>query len=217
MATKIAVIISGEGSNLQALINACADKEFPANIVLVISNNPEANGLKKADAAGIQRKIIYEDRHSTRESFDEEMAEHIKSAGVELICLAGFMRLLSPKFVNDWQDKIINIHPSLLPAFKGLNVHSRVLKMGTMFSGCTVHFVRPDVDDGPILIQSVVPVLPNDSEETLGARVLAQEHIIYPMAVRWIAQNRVKVVSCHTEIQGSIKRPRSVINPYEYN
>ena len=194
---KIAVLISGRGSNLQALIDAANQPGWPAEIVLVISNVAGAQGLKRAKAAGIPTTVINHKDFEDRETFDASMTEAIeKSAagnGAELVCLAGFMRLLSTHFIDHWRDRLINIHPSLLPAFKGLEVHQRVLDAGEEFSGCTVHFVRPEMDTGPILLQTKVPVQPGDAADTLAARVLEQEHVIYPEAVRLIAEGRVKV------------------------
>ena len=194
---KIAVLISGRGSNLQALIDAANQPGWPAEIVLVISNVAGAQGLERAKAAGIPTTVINHKDFEDRETFDASMTEAIeKSAagnGAELVCLAGFMRLLSTHFIDHWRDRLINIHPSLLPAFKGLEVHQRVLDAGEEFSGCTVHFVRPKMDTGPILLQTKVPVQPGDAADTLAARVLEQEHVIYPEAVRLIAEGRVKV------------------------
>ena len=194
---KIAVLISGRGSNLQALIDAANQPGWPAEIVLVISNVAGAQGLERAKAAGIPTTVINHKDFEDRETFDASMTEAIeKSAagnGAELVCLAGFMRLLSTHFIDHWRDRLINIHPSLLPAFKGLEVHQRVLDAGEEFSGCTVHFVRPEMDTGPILLQTKVPVQPGDAADTLAARVLEQEHVIYPEAVRLIAEGRVNV------------------------
>ena len=194
---KIAVLISGRGSNLQALIDAANQPGWPAEIVLVISNVAGAQGLERAKAAGIPTTVINHKDFEDRETFDASMTKAIeKSAagnGAELVCLAGFMRLLSTHFIDHWRDRLINIHPSLLPAFKGLEVHQRVLDAGEEFSGCTVHFVRPEMDTGPILLQTKVPVQPGDAADTLAARVLEQEHVIYPEAVRLIAEGRVKV------------------------
>ncbi len=198
---KTAVLISGRGSNLQALIDAQADTQaepgWPAEIVLVISNEPGAKGLERAEAAGIATAVINHRDFDGREPFDQAMTEAIEAAGdgeeVGLVCLAGFMRLLSTPFINRWRDRLINIHPSLLPAYKGLDVQQRVLDAGETEAGCTVHFVRPEMDSGPIIMQARVPVLPDDDADTLAARILEQEHVIYPKAVRLIAEGRVKV------------------------
>ena len=194
---KIAVLISGRGSNLQALIDAANQPGWPAEIVLVISNVAGAQGLERAKAAGIPTTVINHKDFEDRETFDASMTEAIEKSAAgnsaELVCLAGFMRLLSTHFIDHWRDRLINIHPSLLPAFKGLEVHQRVLDAGEEFSGCTVHFVRPEMDTGPILLQTKVPVQPGDAADTLAARVLEQEHVIYPEAVRLIAEGQVKV------------------------
>jgi len=190
---KLAVLVSGRGSNLQALIDACKADDFPAEIVLVLSNKADAYGLERAKEAGIPTAVLSHKDFEDRESFDEAMSEKITEAGAELVCLAGFMRLLSDGFVRQWRDRLINIHPSLLPAFKGLHVHERTIEEGARFSGCTVHFVRPAMDEGPIIIQAVVPVHPDDEPNDLAARILEQEHVVYPLAVKYIAEGRVRV------------------------
>lgn len=188
---KLGVQISGRGSNLQALIDACADKNFPAEIVLVISNIADAEGLAKAKAAGIATQTIPHKNYPSREAFEAALHDAHTKAGVELICNAGFMRIMSPYLIGRWQGRMINIHPSLLPAFPGLHTHQRALESGALFSGCTVHYVEEVVDAGAIIIQAAVPVMPNDSEVTLAARVLSYEHKAYPAAVRMIAEGRI--------------------------
>ena len=210
---KIAVMISGRGSNLQALIEACATPGHPAAIALVISNNPEAEGLGRAAAAGIPTRVIDHRDFEGRQDFEAALDPALVEAGVELVCLAGFMRLLTEGFVNRWRDRVINIHPSLLPAFKGINIHERVIATGARFSGCTAHFVRPTMDDGPIIVQSVVPVLPDDTAETLSARVVATEHRCYPLAVRLIAEGRVRVRNELVLIEGASAARGMMINP----
>ena len=190
---KLGVLISGRGSNLQALIDACAAPDFPAEIVLVLSNKPGVGGLERAEKAGIPTDVISHKPFPDRLSFDSAMTARLRQAGVELVCLAGFMRLVTADFVESWRDRLINIHPSLLPAFKGLHTHERVLDAGVRFTGCTVHFVRAEMDDGPIIIQAAVPVLPGDDADSLADRVLAAEHRIYPAAIRLIADNHVRV------------------------
>jgi phosphoribosylglycinamide formyltransferase 1 len=182
------VLISGRGSNLRALIAACAEPSFPAEIVLVLSNRENAAGLGHARAAGIATAVVAHGDYATREGFDAAMDRRLREAGVEFLCLAGFMRVLSADFVRSWQGRIINIHPSLLPDFKGTHVHERVLAAGVASSGCTVHHVVPELDSGPIIAQARVPVLPGDSPETLAARVLEQEHLLYPKALAEIAR-----------------------------
>ncbi|MEQ8666206.1 MAG: phosphoribosylglycinamide formyltransferase [Rhodospirillales bacterium] len=190
---KCGVLISGRGSNLQALIDAAADPDYPAEIALVISNKSDAGGLERARKAGIATEVVLRRDFDDREDFDAAISKTLQTAGVQLVCLAGFMWLLSEGFVNTWRDRLVNIHPSLLPAFKGLNVQAQAIETGARFSGATVHFVRPELDAGPIIVQAVVPVLPDDDADTLSARILEQEHVLYPAAVRWIAEGRVRV------------------------
>lgn len=190
---KLGVLISGRGSNLQALIAACADSSFPAEIVLVVANKPDAKGLEHAQDAGIATTAIEHGGFPDRESFDRAVHAELAAAGVQLICLAGFMRLLSSWFVETWHDKIVNIHPSLLPSFKGIDAHAQAIAAGVKLSGCTVHIVRTEMDAGPILVQAAVPVLPDDSEDSLAARILGAEHACYPLAVRLIAEDRVRI------------------------
>ncbi len=187
---KLAVLISGGGSNLQALIDACAAPDFPGKIVLVISNKPEAYGLQRAAAANILTSVVDHRDFAERKAFEVEMDRQLHELDVGLICLAGFMRVLTPWFVKRWQGRLINIHPSLLPAYPGVDIHKRVLAAGEKQSGCTVHYVVDDVDAGPIIIQQSVPVLPGDDESKLAARVLVVEHQIYPQAVRMIAEGK---------------------------
>ncbi|RAU21048.1 phosphoribosylglycinamide formyltransferase [Paramagnetospirillum kuznetsovii] len=188
---KVGVLVSGRGSNLQALLDACADPAYPAEIVLVISNIPEVYALERARTAGVPTQVIPHKGFASREAFDSEMDKALRAAGVEIVCLAGFMRLLSAGFVESWRGKMINIHPSLLPSFKGLHTHQRAIDAGVKLHGCTVHLVTPDLDDGPILVQSAVPVLAADTEGSLAARVLEQEHKAYPLALRLLAEGRV--------------------------
>jgi len=191
---KLGILISGRGSNLQALIDACAAADYPAEIVLVVSNRPDAQGLERAHAADISTRVIEHTKYDDRESFDREVDAALRAAGAQLICLAGFMRLLSAWFVDQWPDRIINIHPSLLPAFKGTDSHAQALAAGVKLTGCTVHFVRSEMDAGPIILQAAVPVLAGDDEASLAARVLTAEHRCYPHAVRLIAQGDAAVV-----------------------
>jgi phosphoribosylglycinamide formyltransferase-1 len=211
---KVTVLISGRGTNLRALIDASSTPGFPAEIVRVISNTPEAGGLELASAAGIPTAVVPHKDYPHRESFDAALDQEIRSAGTELIALAGFMRLLTKDFVDAWRDQLINIHPSLLPSFKGLNTHERALEAGVRYTGCTVHYVRPAMDEGPIIAQSAVPVLSGDDADTLAARVLTQEHAIYPLAVRLIAEGQVRVDGELAVIDGNnIQAPGATINP----
>ena len=190
---RVGVLISGRGSNLQALIDATQAPDYPAEIVLVISNVPGAQGLARAEAAGIPTRTINHKDFASREAFDAALTGALEDAGVELLCNAGFMRLHSEGFVRHWWNRHLNIHPSLLPAFKGLRTHARVLEEGAQLTGCTVHFVRPELDSGPIVAQAEVPVLDGDTPESLAARVLAAEHRLYPHALRLVASGTVRV------------------------
>ena len=190
---RVGVLISGRGSNLQALINACKKRDYPAEIVTVISNVQQAQGLLRAEAALIPTLTINHKDFPDREAFDATLDAALEEAGVELLCNAGFMRLLTPGFVESWRDRHLNIHPSLLPAFRGLHTHERVIAAGCKISGCTVHFVRAEMDEGPIVAQAAVPVLAADTAETLALRVLETEHRLYPHALALVASGAVAV------------------------
>ncbi|MBN9245878.1 MAG: phosphoribosylglycinamide formyltransferase [Hyphomicrobium sp.] len=194
MSTKkrTAILISGRGSNMQSLVEAARAADYPAEIVLVASNRPEAPGIGWAEKQGLTTAIIDHKQFSSREAFEAQLQTALDAHGVELIALAGFMRLMTPAFVERWRDRMINIHPSLLPSFKGLHTHERALEAGVKIAGCTVHFVRPEMDDGPIIAQAAVPVLPSDSPDTLAARVLAAEHRVYPAALRLVAAGGIQ-------------------------
>ncbi|HEU5047812.1 MAG TPA: phosphoribosylglycinamide formyltransferase [Rickettsiales bacterium] len=194
----VAVLISGSGSNLQALIDACAQPDFPARIAMVISNKSDAYGLKRAKDAGIPTQVIFHQDYPDRDTFDSALHDAIIKAGAEYVCLAGFMRLLTAGFVEKWQGRMINIHPAILPSFKGIHTHERVLEAGVKIHGATVHYVVPEMDSGPIIIQAAVPVLPNDTAQTLGERVLKLEHKIYPEALRKVITGETGTVSDHT-------------------
>lgn len=176
--------------------------DFPARIALVLSNRPEAAGLARARAAGVPTAVIRHGDHPGREEFDQALDARLREAGLEVLCLAGFMRILTPWFVERWTDRLINIHPSLLPAFKGLDTHARALAAGVRIHGCTVHFVRPALDDGPIIMQAAVPVLPGDTEATLAARVLEEEHRCYAAALRLFAEGRLRVDGARVQVAG---------------
>ena len=197
---KVAALISGRGSNLRALIDSCAAPGFPAEIVLVLSNKPSAGGLRHAAESSIRSAVVDHRDFADRTEFEGAIEAELLSSGAELVCLAGFMRLLTAEFVERWRDRLINIHPSLLPAFKGLDTHARTLAAGVRISGCTVHFVRADMDDGPIIVQAAVPVRCGDDAETLAARVLEAEHRCYPAALRLIAEGKVRIVGDRVEI-----------------
>ncbi len=210
---KVAVLVSGRGSNLQALIDACAGPGFPAEITLVLSNVAGVYGLERARLAGIPCGVIDHRAFAGREPFELALHAALVESGAELVCLAGFMRLLTDGFVELWRDRLINIHPSLLPAFRGLHVHERVIAAGARFSGCTVHFVRPAMDDGPIIVQAVVPVHAHDDADRLAARVLAEEHRIYPLALRLIAEGRTRIEEECVIIAGARAPGVAMINP----
>ena len=190
---RVAVLISGRGSNLQALIDAAAAPDYPAEIVRVISNRPDAPGLARAGRAGIPARVIDHRRFKVRPAFEAALDAALREDQVDLVCHAGFMRILTAGFVDAWRDRCLNIHPSLLPAFPGLDTHGRALAAGVRIHGCTVHVVRADVDAGPIVAQAAVPVLPGDDEATLAARVLAAEHRLYPAALALYASGRARV------------------------
>lgn len=190
---KVGVLISGSGTNLQALIDACTDPEFPAEIALVISNRPDAKGMERAAKADVPVRLIDHKQYKDRESFDAALDAALRDAGVEFVCLAGFMRLLTTEFVNRWRDRLINIHPSLLPSFKGLHAADQAVAAGVRIAGCTVHFVRPEMDSGPIIVQAAVPLLSSDTADSLQARIQTVEHRCYPLALRLVAEGKVEV------------------------
>ncbi|MCW7538697.1 phosphoribosylglycinamide formyltransferase [Aquabacterium sp. A7-Y] len=186
---RIVILISGRGSNMEAIVKACAAEQWPARIAAVVSNRPEAKGLEFAAAHGIATAVVDHKQHTSREAFDAELARAIDAHAPDLVVLAGFMRILTPGFVEHYAGRMINIHPSLLPAFPGLHTHRRAIELGCKLAGATVHYVTAELDHGPIVVQAAVPVLPGDAEATLSQRVLVQEHRIYPMAVRWIVSD----------------------------
>jgi phosphoribosylglycinamide formyltransferase-1 len=190
---KVAVLISGSGTNLQALIDACSQADYPADIVLVLSNKETAYGLERAKTADIPTKTINHKEFSSREEFDKAMDAAIKASGAEFVCMAGFMRILSEWFVSTWHDKLINIHPSLLPSFKGIDGQKQAIEAGVKLAGCTVHFVRPEMDSGPIIVQAAVPVTTGDTVESLSAKILVEEHKCYPKALELVASGRAVI------------------------
>lgn len=190
---RVAVLISGRGSNMTALIEAARADDYPAEIALVVSNVPGAGGLEKAQAEGIESTTVDHRGHSSRQAFEEELDREIRARNIDLICLAGFMRILTPWFIDRWHDRILNIHPALLPSFKGLDTHTRALAEGCRIHGATVHFVRSEMDTGPIIVQGAVRILDSDNADTLAARVLTVEHKIYPQALALVASGRTKI------------------------
>jgi len=185
---RTAILISGRGSNMRALIESARAPHFPAEIALVLSNRPEAEGLRFAKEKGIATAAVDHKIYAGREEFERSMQALLELHHIELLCLAGFMRLLTPWFIGQWEGRILNIHPALLPSFRGLHTHERALEDGVRIHGCTVHFVVPAMDAGPIIAQAAVPVLEDDTPETLAARVLAEEHLLYPRALDYIAR-----------------------------
>ncbi len=210
---RFATLISGRGSNMQALLEACAEPGHPAKPAIVISNKADAGGLEIAKAHGVPTKVISHKDYPSRQVFDDALHQAIVDSGADVICLAGFMRLLEAEFVNRWRDKIINIHPSLLPAYRGLHTHQRVLEDGVRFSGCTVHFVRPEMDEGPIIFQACVPVRADDSEDSLAARVLTWEHKLYPLALRLMAEGKLRVEGNTVHIDAPLALQDGLMNP----
>ena len=208
-----AILISGEGTNMQALIDRCGEGKIAAKIAVVVANVTNAQGLKRAQTAGIPTTVIDHKKYPNRESFENEITDRLHAKKIEMVCLAGFMRLLTKNFVNQWYNRLINIHPSLLPAYKGLNTHQRALKDGVKFTGCTVHYVRPEMDTGPIIAQAVVPIFPDDNLETLSGRVLATEHRCYPLALQLIADGKVNILDDKVIIEGASFPRRELLNP----
>lgn len=211
---RVAILISGRGSNMAALIDAARPADFPADIVLVLSNRADAAGLARAREAGIATAIVdHKPYGSDRAAFERAIGDELKAHDVELICLAGFMRLFTPAFVERWKGRILNVHPSLLPSFKGLDPHGQALAAGSKLSGATVHFVVPETDAGPIIAQAAVPVREDDTAATLAERVLAAEHQIYPLALRLLAEGRVTVVDGRCRIERAKTADSLLINP----
>lgn len=199
---RVAVLISGRGSNMHSLVAAARATDYPAEIALVLSNRPDAGGLSRAREAGIEALAIDHKTFPDRESFEAAMHEALVSRGIDLVCLAGFMRVLTPWFVERWTGRMLNIHPSLLPLFRGTHTHERALAEGVLVHGCTVHFVVPELDAGPILAQAAVPVLPDDTPDRLAARVLAQEHVLYPDALRRVAAGEAVLAGARVRFTG---------------
>ncbi len=210
---SIAILISGRGSNRVSLIEAARAPDFPAEIRLVLSNRPDAGGLARAAEAGIETVGIDHRSYPDRESFDRAIDASLRERGIDLVCLAGFMRVLTPGFVEAWSGRMINIHPSLLPLFRGTHTHQRALEAGVLVHGCTVHFVVPELDAGPIVAQAAVPVVPGDTAESLAARVLAQEHVLYPQALRMICSGEATLRDGRVVFRGSWPSTASLRSP----
>jgi phosphoribosylglycinamide formyltransferase-1 len=210
---RIVILISGRGSNMEALIAARDAGRLPVTIAAVISNRPDARGLETAAAAGIATAVLDHKSFAGREAFDAALAGCIDGFSPDLVVLAGFMRILSEGFVRHYEGRLINIHPSLLPSFPGLHTHRRALEEGVRIHGCTVHFVTPALDHGPVIIQAAVPVFDGDDEASLAARVLAQEHLVYPQAVRWFAEDRLSLAAGRVRVAGSAAVDTALIAP----
>jgi phosphoribosylglycinamide formyltransferase-1 len=211
---RTAILISGRGSNMTALIEAARSKDYPADISLVISNRPDAAGLQRAADAGIATAVVDHTAFGKdRDGFERALQDVLLRHRIELVCLAGFMRLLTAWLVAPWPNRLLNIHPALLPAFKGLDTHHRAIEAGVSEHGATVHFVVPEMDSGPIIAQGAVPVLPNDTEASLAARVLAVEHRIYPLALKLLASGRVRVVDGRCVVDGALSAEDAALLP----
>jgi len=210
---NLAVFISGGGTNLQSIIDGTENGTIDARVVLVLSNEPDAYGLVRAKNHNIPTAAVNHRDYANREDFEAALIDVISFHSVDLICLAGFMRVLTPHFLRRYPQKVINIHPALLPSFPGTQGQQDAFDYGVKFSGCTIHFVDDGVDTGPIIIQAVVPVLPDDTKDTLQQRILAQEHIIYPQAIQYIAQGRVEIVGRKVVIRDSSPKEFAAINP----
>ncbi len=200
---NIVVLISGRGTNLEAILKAIKEGKINARVSLVISDKKDSSGLKIAESYGIPTKFIDPSFFASRKGYDIYLAARIKKENPDLVVLAGFMRILSDEFIEQFENKLINIHPSLIPSFQGLKAQKQALDYGSKFSGCTVHYVTKELDNGPIIVQAVVPILPDDTEETLSNRILEYEHRIYPQAIKWISENRVKIEGRKTFVENA--------------
>jgi phosphoribosylglycinamide formyltransferase-1 len=210
---RVGILISGRGSNMKALVEAAAKPGYPARIVTVISNRADAAGLAVAEAAGIRTQVLPHKDYPDRAAFDAALDDALHAEKVEIVCLAGFMRLFTAEFVERWRGRMLNIHPSLLPAFPGLHPQRQALDAGVRFSGCTVHFVTPVMDSGPIVAQAAVPVHPGDTAETLEARILKAEHRLYPMALGLVATGKARMVGERTVLEGAAALDTVAFNP----
>jgi len=204
MSSRIVVLISGSGTNLQAIINACTDKDYPGTVVGVVSNKVDAYGLTRANDADIATLALSHKDFSSREAYDIELVKRIDEFKPDIIVLAGFMRILTPHFVQHFQGKLVNIHPSLLPKYQGLNTHQRAIDAGDKEHGVSVHFVTEELDGGPVILQAKVPVFDEDSSDDLAARVHEQEHRIYPLVIKWLCQERLTMNNDNAILDGNI-------------
>jgi phosphoribosylglycinamide formyltransferase 1 len=210
---RVAILISGRGSNMASLMEAARAPDFPAEIALVLSNRPDAAGLERAKEAGIATCVIDHKAHPTREDFEQAMDAALAEHDIAFICLAGFMRVLTDGFVERWAGRMVNVHPSLLPLFRGTQTHRRALEEGVLVHGCTVHFVVPELDAGPIIAQAAVPVVPGDTEESLAARVIVQEHKLYPQALRMICDGTARLENGRVEFSRGWDASGALLSP----
>lgn len=210
---RVAILVSGRGSNMAALIDAAAEPDYPAEIVAVISNRPGAGALAIAERAGLATAVVDHKAFSSREAFDAALDAELKRVAPDIVCLAGFMRLLTPGFIEGWEGRMLNIHPALLPSFKGLDTHARALAAGVRLHGCTVHLVTAEMDAGPIIAQAAVPVLDGDDEDALAARVLTAEHRLYPRALAMWARGEATLESGRVRVRGPGTTPDALIWP----
>jgi phosphoribosylglycinamide formyltransferase 1 len=211
---RIAVLISGRGSNMAALIDAASDRSYPAEIALVLSNIADAGGLSVAQSKAIKTQTVDHKRFGKdRDAFEREIQSALDANKIDYICLAGFMRLLTPAFVSHWRGRMLNIHPALLPSFKGLDTHERAIAEGVKIHGATVHFVVPEMDSGPIVVQAAVPVLTGDTPQSLASRVIQAEHRIYPLALRWLCEGKLRIVDGRCVIDGASDIDGVLISP----
>ncbi len=209
----VAILISGRGSNMMSLVEAARDPNYPAEVILVISNRPEAPGLAWAAAQGLPTKVIDHKSYPNREDFDAALHEALVASGAEIVCCAGFMRLMTAGFVEKWSGRMLNIHPSLLPAFKGLDAQAQALATGVKIAGCTVHFVEPEMDSGPIIAQAAVPVADDDTPDTLAARILSAEHKLYPHALRLVASGNARLEGRRVVVGGAVNQTAQLFSP----
>lgn len=209
----IAVLISGRGSNMMSIVEAADASDYPAQVVAVISNRPDAAGITWADARGIPTSVVDHTNFSTRESFEAELHKVLTASGAELVVCAGFMRIMTEGFVRQWEGRMLNIHPSLLPAFKGLHTHAKAIEAGVRIAGCSVHYVTADLDGGPIIAQAAVPVRPDDSEDSLAARVLHAEHRLYPAALRVVAAGHAPIVNGRVALRADVDETGCLFSP----
>lgn len=213
---RTAVLISGRGSNLQALIAAARELSYPAEVALAVSNRPDAAGLELAREAGIETLAIDHKHYSDRAEFDTELDRTLKAHAIELVACAGYMRIMTAEFVARWEGALVNIHPSLLPLYRGVRTHERALADGVRIHGCTVHFVTPELDAGPIIAQSAVPVLTGDTAEALAARVLKAEHRLYPMALALVASGKARIVSGRAAVDAAADEAAQLFSPDQH-